>query len=91
MWHLAILLTITCGRISMIGLSQFEMWFVTGSQHLYGDETLHQVAVNAEKIATFLNQNIHIPVKVVFKPVVTGSQGSPQSVFRQITVQIASG
>jgi len=59
----------------MIGLSQFEMWFVTGSQHLYGDETLHQVAVNAEKIASFLNQSSHIPIKVVLKPVVTGSQG----------------
>ena len=59
----------------MIGLSQFEMWFVTGSQHLYGDETLRQVAVNAEQIAVSLDQNSHIPVKVVFKPVVTGSQG----------------
>jgi L-arabinose isomerase len=59
----------------MIGLSQFEMWFVTGSQHLYGDETLRQVAANAEKIAAFLDQDDRIPVKVVFKPVVTGSQG----------------
>lgn len=59
----------------MIGLSQYELWFVTGSQHLYGDETLQQVATNAEQIAAFLNQNNHIPVKVIFKPVVTGSQG----------------
>jgi L-arabinose isomerase len=59
----------------MIELSQYELWFVTGSQHLYGDETLQQVATNAEQIAAFLNQNNHIPVKVIFKPVVTGSQG----------------
>jgi L-arabinose isomerase len=59
----------------MIELSQFEIWFVTGSQHLYGDETLKQVAANAEKIASFLGQCSHIPVKVVFKPVVTGSHG----------------
>ena len=28
----------------MVDLRQYEVWFVTGSQHLYGDETLKQVA-----------------------------------------------
>jgi L-arabinose isomerase len=59
----------------MIELSQYEMWFVTGSQHLYGDETLRQVEANAKKIADFLDLSSRIPVSVVFKPVVTGSQG----------------
>lgn len=49
------------------------MWFVTGSQHLYGPETLRQVNVDSEKIAEGLNSSKHIPVKVVFKPVVTTS------------------
>jgi L-arabinose isomerase len=57
----------------MIELSDNEVWFLTGSQHLYGPETLKQVAANAETIAGHLNQDPRIPVKVVFKPIVTTS------------------
>jgi L-arabinose isomerase len=35
----------------MIDLSHFEVWFVTGSQHLYGPETLEQVAEHSRHIA----------------------------------------
>ncbi|MBN1249849.1 MAG: hypothetical protein JXC32_19460, partial [Anaerolineae bacterium] len=31
----------------MIDLKQYDLWFVTGSQHLYGEETLRQVAEDA--------------------------------------------
>jgi len=55
----------------MIDLKQFEVWFVTGSQHLYGEEALKQVAENAKVIARALNGSSDIPVKVVFKPVLT--------------------
>jgi len=48
-----------------------EVWFVTGSQHLYGKETLKQVDVDSETIANALNASAKIPVKIVFKPVVT--------------------
>lgn len=51
-------------------LKQSEVWFVTGSQHLYGPKTLEQVAQNAEVIALALNASSLIPVKIVFKPVV---------------------
>ncbi|WP_026474560.1 L-arabinose isomerase [Alkaliflexus imshenetskii] len=51
-------------------LKQFEVWFVTGSQHLYGPKTLEQVAANSQAIAAALNGAASIPVKVVFKPVV---------------------
>ncbi len=54
----------------MIDLKQFEVWFVTGSQHLYGPETLDQVAEHSQIIARELNTSAAIPVKVVFKPVV---------------------
>ncbi len=54
----------------MISLNQFEVWFITGSQHLYGPETLEQVAKHAREIADFYNSNTEIPVKVVFKPIV---------------------
>ncbi|MFH4967511.1 L-arabinose isomerase [Gaetbulibacter sp. M240] len=54
----------------MIDISQKEVWFITGSQHLYGPETLKQVAENSTVIAKSLNDSKHIPVKVIFKPTV---------------------
>jgi len=54
----------------MIDISNKEIWFVTGSQHLYGEETLNQVAKNSKEIANGLDTSINIPVKVVFKPTV---------------------
>ncbi len=53
----------------MIDLKQYEIWFVTGSQHLYGPETLKQVAVDSQEISAALDASVHIPVRVVFKPV----------------------
>jgi L-arabinose isomerase len=55
----------------MKDLKTFEAWFVTGSQHLYGEETLKKVAEHSQKITEELNQSKTIPVKVVFKPVLT--------------------
>ncbi|MFA5819525.1 MAG: L-arabinose isomerase [Bacteroidales bacterium] len=48
-----------------------EVWFVTGSQHLYGPETLKQVASDSAKIASALDKSPKISQKVVFKPVLT--------------------
>jgi len=48
-----------------------EIWFITGSQHLYGKETLKQVDIDSVTIANALNASAKIPVKIVFKPVVT--------------------
>ena len=45
-----------------------EIWFVTGSQHLYGSETLKQVAANSQAIVSGLDSSAAIPLKVVFKP-----------------------
>lgn len=47
-----------------------EIWFVTGSQHLYGEETLNQVSKNSQEITKSLDASSFIPVKVVFKPTV---------------------
>ena len=33
----------------MINLKTFEVWFITGSQDLYGEETLRQVAEHLDK------------------------------------------
>jgi L-arabinose isomerase len=51
-------------------LKKLEIWFVTGSQHLYGEATLKQVAEHSRIIAKALNDSPQIPVKVVFKPTV---------------------
>ncbi len=55
----------------MINLKKNEVWFVTGSQHLYGPKTLEQVAEHSREIAAFLNASAQIPVTIVFKPVLT--------------------
>ena len=55
----------------MIDLKQYEVWFVTGSQHLYGPKTLEQVADHSKEIAAALGASAHVPAKVVFKPVLT--------------------
>ncbi len=53
----------------MLDLNKPEVWFITGSQHLYGEETLTQVAEDSRKIAQALSRAKTLPVKVVFKPV----------------------
>ncbi|HHW66610.1 L-arabinose isomerase [Defluviitalea raffinosedens] len=55
----------------MLNLKSFEFWFVTGSQHLYGPETLEQVEAHSRKMAEGLDLDPSIPCKVVFKPVLT--------------------
>ncbi|MFP4383496.1 MAG: L-arabinose isomerase [Spirochaetia bacterium] len=51
--------------------SEYEVWFVTGSQHLYGDETLKRVAEDAKKVASEIGASEGLPVPVRFKSVVT--------------------
>ncbi|MGZ6266988.1 MAG: L-arabinose isomerase [Candidatus Limnocylindrales bacterium] len=60
----------------MKALGEFEVWFLTGSQELYGEETLRQVAGNSERIVAGLNKSEAIPVRIVYKPVVK----SPESI-----------
>lgn len=54
----------------MINIEQKEIWFVTGSQHLYGEETLNQVTKNSTEIVEGLNESSHIPLKIVHKDTV---------------------
>jgi len=55
----------------------YEIWFITGSQHLYGPETLKQVSTNSKKIATALNKAKNIPIKIKFKALLT----TPEEIF----------
>jgi len=58
----------------MIRLSDLEVWFVAGSQHLNGDAVLKQVQEHAALIARALGASPEIPVKMVIKPVMTDTE-----------------
>jgi L-arabinose isomerase len=62
----------------MIDFANLEVWFVTGSQHLYGPETLQKVAEHSTAIGQALGAASQVPVKVVCKPVMTGSESIHQ-------------
>ncbi len=48
-----------------------DVWFLTGSQNLYGDDVLRQVAEHSQRIAAALDEDPRIPVRVVWRPVLT--------------------
>jgi L-arabinose isomerase len=64
----------------MIDLKKLEVWFLTGSQHLYGEETLKQVAADSQQIVRALDGSVLIPVRVIFKPVLK----TPDEIFSTI-------
>ncbi|HET6541268.1 MAG TPA: L-arabinose isomerase [Chryseolinea sp.] len=61
----------------MINLKTLEVWFVTGSQNLYGEETLKQVATHSQQIVKELDASPLIPLHVIFKPVLK----NPEDIF----------
>ena len=58
----------------MIELKKNEIWFVAGSQHLYGEDTLRQVDIHSREIAASLDENDTIPVSVRYYGVATTSE-----------------
>lgn len=58
-------------------LKKLAVWFITGSQHLYGEETLKQVAEHSQVIVKALNASSQIPVEIVYKPTVT----TPEEIY----------
>ncbi len=57
----------------MIDLKTLEVWFITGTQDLYGEETLKQVAEHAQEVAAYLSAQKGLSVSVVYKPIVKSS------------------
>jgi len=55
-------------------MKQLEVWFITGSQTLYGEETLRQVAEHSKQIADELNKASQIPISIVYKPVAKSTE-----------------
>ncbi|MGC3862950.1 L-arabinose isomerase [Micromonospora chersina] len=67
-----------------------EIWFLTGSQAMYGEDTLRQVAEQSRQIAAALHDSPQIPARVVWKPVLTTS-GDILRVCRDAAAQGAVG
>jgi L-arabinose isomerase len=57
----------------MLDLKNNEVWFLTGSQDLYGEEPLKQVAEHSREIAAHLDKSGRLPVRVVWKPTLKSS------------------
>ena len=55
----------------MIDFKALEVWFVTGSQDMYGEATLTKVAEHSREMSGWMAQSGKLPVKIVYKPVLT--------------------
>ncbi len=75
----------------MIDLKKFEVWFITGSQHLYGEETLKLVAEHSTQIAKGLDNSGDIPVRVVYKPVVKSTEEIYETIQQANTTENCIG
>ena len=58
-------------KSALLDLSKFEVWFVAGSQLLYGEATLARVREDVREIAEWLDRSPAIPVKVKPAPLMT--------------------
>ena len=62
-------------------LADYEVWFLTGSQDLYGEETLRQVAEQSQRVAKLLDEADAVPARIVWKPVVKSRDGIRQAML----------
>lgn len=75
-------------------MEQFKahsVWFVIGTQHLYGAETLRQVEQHAQQVVEGLNQASGIPLRLELKPLVKSPTKRWRCVGTRITINIALG
>src|SRR5690625_2831427 len=59
--------------MNMLTTKPYEFWFLTGAQHLYGDDALQEVENHSIKITDSLNENGDLSNKVVFKKILTNA------------------
>src|SRR5690625_4271426 len=57
----------------MLTTKPYEFWFLTGSQHLYGDDALQEVENNSKEIVKNLGEQGNLPYKIVFKTLLTNA------------------
>ena len=60
----------------------YKIWFATGSQDLYGDECLRNVAEHSKKIVESLNASGKLPFEIVWKPTLI-DQASIRKTFNE--------
>jgi L-arabinose isomerase len=58
-----------------MGFAGREVWFLTGSQDLYGEAVLAQVKAQSSEVVAGLSASTHVPVKLVARPTVTTPDG----------------
>ncbi|PID98575.1 MAG: L-arabinose isomerase [Actinomycetales bacterium] len=68
-----------------------EVWFYTGSQDLYGEETLRQVAEQSQEVVRILNASGLIPVPIVWKPVLKDSESIRHAMLEVSSAQAPLG
>ncbi len=66
----------------MIDLTKYTFWFLTGSQHLYGEQTLQQVDLHSRQMVEEFNKDKLFPTKILWKPVLKSSE-EIQTMFEQ--------
>ena len=52
--------------MSKLKNQNYEIWFLTGTQSLYGDETLQQVAAQSLDVAQILAKSTDSPVEIIW-------------------------
>ena len=55
--------------------AQREIWFLTGSQEMYGEQVLAQVARQSREVCETLAAGVQAPPRIVWRPVLTTSDG----------------
>jgi L-arabinose isomerase len=63
-------------------LAEYEVWFLTGSQHLYGEQVLRQVAEQSQEVVRALQGCTDIPVTIRWQPVLTDADAIRRAVLR---------
>ena len=58
----------------MLNLKEQEIWFVVGSQLLYGSEVLETVAKRGKEIAAYIDGNENIPSKILYKGTIKSNE-----------------
>ena len=72
-------------------LGDREVWFLTGSQELYGEEVLRQVEEHAREIAGALDSEAAIPVRVAHRPVVKNAESIHEVCLEANAVEACAG
>ena len=63
----------------MLAVKNYKFWFCVGSQDLYGDEVLANVATHAKEMVAKLNESGKLPYEVIWKPTLLTNELSSES------------